>query len=131
MNLPKSVKSLVVLGVIFASYVCYVLVQTNDHALPAWNFFYGVLWSICLLCGWGLWNSKAWALKLSYLLALAGLGLGLYFVHFAWTFWIFKRPSFMDRVLAVLNLRIFVFTLIPVAWGVFFTRSNIRAYFQS
>lgn len=131
MNFHQTVKIIISSGIIFAAYVCYALVQMNDHALPGWNFAYGVLFSVCLLCGWGLWYGKVWALRLSYVLALAGFGLGIYFVHFAWTFWIFKQPSLADRILAVLNLRIFIFTLIPVVWGVFFTRANVRSYFQS
>lgn len=131
MKLSTLIRIFILFGIVFSGYVSYSLVMMNDRALPWWNFFYGELFCVCMACGWGLSCQKRWAYWLSLVLAAACLGLGLYFVHFAWTFWIFKQPSLADRILAVLNLRIFIFTLIPVVWGVFFTRANVRSYFQS
>ena len=131
MNLTKPIKGLILIGILFSVYVCYALVMMNDHALPWWNFTYGILFSICIICSWGLMNQKSWAYWLSLVLASAGLGLGLYFVHFAWTFWIFKQPTFLERVFAVLNLRIFIFTLVPAVWLRYFLRPTTRTYFQS
>lgn len=119
------------LGVLFSGYVCYVLVMMNDHALPWWNFSYGIIFSICVFCGAGLWLSKLWSLRLSLLLAMTGLGLGLYFAHFAWTFWIFKQPTFLDRIIAVLNPQILVLVLVPTVWLTYFLRPGTRAYFKA
>ncbi len=131
MNLSKAMKGTILIGVLFSFYVCYALVMMNDHALPWLNFSYGILASVCALCGWGLWNQRKWAYWLSLFIALAGLGLGLYFVHFSWTFWIFKEPSLLDRLSAVLNPRIFIFMAIPAAWLVLFIKPRTKTFFQS
>ena len=130
MNLSTLTRYFISLGLLFAIYVCYALVMMNDRSLPGWNFSYGILFSICAICAWGLWNFKAWAWWLSLILAAAALGLGLYFVHFAWTFWIFKEPTFFDRVFAIFHPRILVFTALPLAWLIFFARQNSRRSFH-
>ncbi len=131
MILSKASKGFILVGILFSFYVCYALVEMNDHALPWWNFSYGILFCVCMTCGWGLFNGKTWAYWLGLLLATAGQGLGLYFVHFAWTFWIFKQPTFLERVFAVLNPRVFLFTLVPAVWLRYFLKPTIRAHFQS
>lgn len=121
---------LIVLGVIFSAYVCCLLVMMNDRSLPVWNFLYGILFSISIFCAGGLWLAKKWAWILSLVLALMGFGLGLYFVHFAWTFWIFQQPTFFDRVFAVLHPRIVVLVLFPLFWFFYFMRSAQRSFFR-
>ncbi len=130
MNLSTLTRYFISLGFLFAVYVCYALVMMNDRALPWLNFSYGTLFSICAGCAWGLWNFKTWAWWLSLILATAALSLGGYFVHFAWTFWIFKEPTFFDRVFAVFHPRIFVFMALPLAWLIFFARQSSRRSFH-
>lgn len=129
MNLSRLTRFLILVGLCFSVYVCYALVMMNDRSLAWWNFSYGALFSACFVCARGLWCSQSWGLWLSLILALACLGLGLYFVHFAWTFWIFKQPTFFERVVAVLNPRILVFVSLPAAWLCYFSRPAIRAQF--
>ena len=129
MNFPTGTRYFIVLGMIFSAYVCYALVMMTDSAVPWWSFAYGILFSVCMICGWGLWNGRAWAWQLSLILAAANLGLGGYFAHFAWTFWIFQEPTFLDRIVAVLHPRILIFTAMPVAWLIYFARARMRSCF--
>lgn len=131
MNLPRILRFLILLGILFSGYVSYVLVMMNDHAVAGWNFFYGILFSVCMICGWGLWNGKAWSWMLGLILALAALGLGIYFAHFAWTFWIFKRPTLLDRINAVVNPHVLALTTIPAIWLFYFLKPDTRNFFRS
>jgi len=124
-------KLFVLAGLIFSAYACYALVMMNDRGSAWLTFSYGIIFSICLFCFGGLWMSKRWAWVLSLVLALAGLGLGVYFVHFAWTFWIFKQPTFFERIFAVFNPRIFIFIFFPLIWILHFLKPGVRASFQS
>ncbi len=130
-NVFDKTKLFIIAGLLFAGYVCYALVMMNDRGSAWWTFSYGVIFSICFFCFTGLWNGKSFAWKLSLGLALAALGLGFYFIHFGWTFWIFKQPTLIERFIAVLNPRIFIFTLFPLAWLAYFTKPDVRATFQA
>lgn len=131
MNPTRMDKVVVSLGALFGSYVCYVLVMMNDPTVLLWNIAYGVLFAALWLCVWGLLRLKKWAYILSFVLAALGLGLGVYLVHFAWTFWIFKEPTLAEKVLAVIHPRISVFALAPALWLSYFLNPRIRPRFVS
>jgi hypothetical protein len=80
---------------------------------------------------WGMWHLKRWALILSWVLAGCALALGLYWVHFAWTFWLFDEPTFLDRVRAELNPIILLWWVTPSAWLWYFTRPSVTTHFTS
>jgi hypothetical protein len=80
----------------------------------------------------GMWLGKRWSLWLSFLPALASLGLGLYIMYFRWTFWLWKEPTLTDRLLSITveNLGGLLFILFPLFWLVYFIRPSIRNQFH-
>ncbi len=131
MNPTRADKIVVSLGALFGSYVCYVLVMMNDPTVMLWNVAYGVLFAALWICVWGLLRLKKWAYILSFIFAALGLGLGIYLVHFAWTFWIFKEPTVLERIGAVLHPRISVFAAVPTAWLFYFSSPRVRPRFAA
>lgn len=129
MGLLIGTRFFIVVGFLFACCCCVILVLLNDPALPWLNFFYGILFSGVICCFVGLWHAKLWAWWLGLILAVAALALGLYFLNFAWTFWIFKEPSILDRIFAVLHPRVLIFTLFPLIWIGYFIRPRIKEHF--
>lgn len=98
---------------------------------PAWVLG-GMLSLIGVGAGvWGMWRLRRWALRLSWALAAAAFAVGCYWVHFAWTFWLFQEPTIWDRVRAVLNPLILLWLGAPTAWLVYFTRPMVTARFTA
>ena len=122
-------KIIYLLGAAFSIYMFYALFAIHDQLLTWWNLLNIFLLILTLICAWGLWKKKSWALVLSFLLALGALGLGGYLVHFVWTFWIFEKPSLLDRVLSTLHPRVSVFVLFPILWFLFFNRKSVKGKF--
>lgn len=81
-----------------------------------WGSLMGVCFAASLASFYGLWRLRKWALVLSRCVAIAAFGVGCYLVNFAWTFWIFQTPTFMDRILAVLRPQISPFIILPAVW---------------
>jgi len=106
----------ILLGLAFGVYVCYALVMMNDQIRSAWTLLHAAIFSALILCAVGLWKSKAWALRLSLILALAALGFGFYLAHFVWTFWIFEKPTTLERIRSILHPRVSIFLVFPVIW---------------
>lgn len=123
-------KIIFLLGAAFSAYLFYALVSIHDRLLSWWNVLNLALFIVTLLCAGGLRNRRRWAFFLSLILAVAALGFGCYIVHFVWTFWIFEKPTFLDRVLSTLHPRVSVFILFPVLWLLFFSRQSVREQFQ-
>ena len=123
-------KIIFLLGTAFSVYMFYALVSIHDQFLSWWNVLNLILLIVTFLCAWGLWKRKHWALFLSLFLAVAAFGFGCYIIHFVWTFWIFEKPTFFDRLLSTLHPRVCVFILFPVLWALFFSRKSVRKQFQ-
>ncbi len=119
-------RTMAVAGVLFGLYACYICVLMNDHAAAWWNFSYGVLASVICVCGYGLWNRQKWAYGLSLVLGFLGVGLGAYLTHFAWTFWIFKQPTFWERIASVFRPQIAMFLWLPLFWIFYFLHPQTR-----
>lgn len=126
----KVTKVLIGLGMIFAVYTGLVLIEMTDEALSWQGFFDAGIFLATAFCFWGLWRSRAWALGLSYVLALAALAWGGFLVHFVLTFWIFDEPTVWESLVNVLHPRVSVFVLFPLIWLFYFSRAPVRAVFK-
>lgn len=122
-------KIMLILGMAFAGYLGYALVDMTDWRDVAQGVLNAVIFMAIIACFAGLWRSKRWALWLSWGLAVAALGWGSYLIHFVWTFWIFSEPTLAERILNVLHPRVSVFVIFPVVWLIYSTRPKIRALF--
>lgn len=105
------------LAALFLSYAaCVWSFVSSDEGLSPWTAAFVLYAALTTVCFAGLRLFQKWAWTLSAGLAFIALGFGFYAAHFAWTFWIFEEPSFVDRVLALLRPQIFLFTAVPVLW---------------
>ena len=91
------------------------------------GYLIGVVFS-----AWGMWRLNRLALWISYLLAAASFGFGVYMTHFRWTFWLWKEPTYADRVAAVTlqNPEGVLLLGFSVFWVLFFTRPKNSALFH-
>ena len=126
----KGTKTFVLLGAAFGGYVVYALVAITDRLLSWWTPLHAAISIALVICVWGLWKAKRWAWRLSLFLALAAFGFGCYVAHFVWTFWIFEKPTLLDRLLDELHPRVSVFWIFPVVWILYFTRRRVREQFK-
>ena len=118
------------LGGSFSFYALYCFWMMEDDKSALWGFAYGLGLAAFIICVWGLLKYKKWALVLSYFLMLGALGFGAYIEHFIWTFWIFKEPTTLERILNVLHPKVSVFVAVPAFWLIFFTRPAQRNIFN-
>ena len=126
----KTTNVLILLGFAFGIYVCFALFAMEKSIASGWTVLYAAISLVFLICMGGLWRAKRWALKLSLVLAFATLGLAAYFVHFVWTFWIFQKPTLLDRILDELHPRVSLFWIFPGVWLFYFTRPKVREQFK-
>ena len=78
-------KTMFVLGMAFAAYMGYALVEMTDRLVSLETVFDAGIFIAVVTCFIGLWRSKRWALWLSWGLAVAALVWGCYLAHFVWT----------------------------------------------
>lgn len=107
----------------------FLILMLQDHA---WVWIFGTCVYLLLLiasCA-GMWKSKKWALYLSWFLASVAFGFGCYMAHFAWTFWLFKEPTLMERIRAVLHPSVSSYLAIPLLWFLFTLRHRFRSAFK-
>ena len=123
-------KTMLMLGMAFAGYLGYALVEMTDRFLSFQTVLDAGIFIAIIACFVGLWKSKRWALWLSWGLAVAALVWGCYLIHFVWTFWIFESPTLMERIGNVLHPRVSVFVIFPVVWLLYFSHPKIRALFS-
>lgn len=122
-------KAMFILGMAFAGYIGYALVDMTDRLASFQTVLDAVIFIASVACFAGLWRSKRWALWLSWALAAVALVWGCYLIHFVWTFWLFTAPTLAERIGNVLHPRVSVFVIFPVVWLLYFTRPKIRAMF--
>ena len=122
-------KAMFVLGMAFAGYIGYALVEMTDHFVSLQTFIDVVTLGATVACFVGLWKSKRWALRLSWGLALAALAWGVYLIYFVWTFWLFEEPTLREQIANVLHPRVSIFVIFPAAWLIYFTRPKVRVLF--
>jgi len=122
-------KIMLVLGMAFAGYMGYALVEMTDRFLSLQTAVDALIVIAGIVCFWGLWRSRRWALWLSLALALAAFVWGCYLVNFVWTFWLFNAPTLTEQILNVLHPRVSVFVVFPAAWLIYFSRPKVRALF--
>lgn len=122
-------KIMLVLGIVFAGYISYALVEMTDRLVSLQTVLDTGLFIAMVTCFIGLWRFKRWALRLSWVLAAAALVWGCYLVYFVWTFRLFAAPTLMERIINVLHPRVSVFVIFPAAWLIYFIRPKIRAMF--
>ena len=122
-------KTMLILGMMFAGYLSYALIEMTDKFISLQTVFDVGIFVAIITCFVGLWKSKRWALWLGWALAGAALVWGGYLIHFVWTFWIFAAPTLTERILNVLHPRVSVFVLFPLTWLIYFTRPKVRALF--
>jgi len=123
-------KIMFVLGMAFAGYISYALVDMTDRLVSFQTALDAAIFIAIIACFAGLWKSKRWALWLSWGLAAAALVWGCYLSHFVWTFWLFSAPTLTERITNVLHPRVSVFVIFPAVWLIYFTRSKVRALFK-
>jgi len=121
---------MIALGLAFGIYVCYALVSITDKLLSPWTILQGAIFSAWVICVWGLWKSRRWAWQLSLFLALAAFGFGGYVFHFTWTFWIFEKPTLLDRMASTLHPQASLFWIFPLVWLIYFSRTRVREQFK-
>ncbi len=126
----STINIIMALAGLFGIYALYCFWMIEDNKSAPWGFAYGMGLAAFVYCSWGLSKFKPWALVFSYVLMLGVLGFGVYIEHFVWTFWIFKEPTTLERMLSVLHPRVFVFIAVPAFWLVFFSRPAQRKYFK-
>ena len=122
-------KTMFILGMAFSCYIGYALVDMTDKLVSLQAVLDAGIFLAIAACFVGLWRSKRWALRLSWVLAAAALVWGGYLIHFVWTFWLFSSPTLAERITNVLHPRVSVFVIFPAAWLIYFTRPKIRALF--
>ena len=96
-------KIMLVLGIVFAGYISYALVEMTDRLVSLQTVLDTGLFIAMVTCFIGLWRFKRWALRLSWVLAAAALVWGCYLVYFVWTFRLFAAPTLMERIVNVLR----------------------------
>ncbi len=126
-NLKAVIAAVVLLGFLGSGAIAFLSLQDGDlvWGLPAVLFVIAVLVS-----GFGLWRQRAWALKLSWVLAVSAFGFGCYIAHFRWTFWLFQQPTLKDKILAVLDPRASLYIVVPALWLLYSTRAQVRNSFK-
>ncbi len=122
-------KTMLILGMAFAGYMGYALVDMTDKLVSLQTVLDIVILITVISCFVGLWKSKRWALWLSWGLAVAAFVWGCYLIHFVWTFWIFSAPTLAERIVQVLHPRVSVFVIFPAVWLVYFVRREMRDQF--
>lgn len=89
-----------------------------------------IVFAASVLCAWGMWRMRRWALKLSWFIALAVFVCGCYGVYFMWTFWMSGEPTLWDRIKSVLHPLVVMHFVLPVFWLIYFTRPNVKGQFK-
>ncbi len=117
----------IALGLLGSGAIAFLSLQDGDlvWGLPAALFVIAVLVS-----SFGLWRMRTWALKLSWVLAVAAFAFGCYITHFRWTFWLFQEPTLLDRILAVLDPRASFYLAVPILWLAYSVRTQVRNSFK-
>ena len=130
MRIPKNINFIITAALLFGCYVFYCLWMMHDEKNLLWMLIYTIEWIASIICILGLRRLNYYSLILSYLLMLGALGIGIYLVHFVWTFWIFEQPTVFRRIINALNPRVSVFIIFPVFWFIFFSRPHNRDLFR-
>lgn len=122
-------KGIISVGAALAAVVGVQMISNAGENETLWKFV-GVATLVATGCtAWGLWQRRSWALRLSWVLALGALILGMYGAHFAWTFWPFANPTLTDRIQSVLKPNVSLYWIASIGWLITFTRAGIRAQF--
>lgn len=127
--MDRTTKIFLGLGVAFALYMGYAMIEMTDGFWSWRSLFNAAVFIAAAVSFWGLWLAKRWGLWLSLALALGALVWGAFLLHFVWTFWIFDEPTFGEKLVSVLHPRVSIFVVFPVLWLLYFLRSRARAFF--
>ena len=122
-NLKAIILAVTALGLCGSGVVAFLALQDGDWV---WGLSAVFITIAVLASGFGLWRMRAWALMLSWLIAVFAFGFGCYMTHFRWTFWLFQTPTLLDKILAVLDPRTSLFIVVPVLWLIYSTRAQVR-----
>ena len=116
-----------ILGAAGSSWLLFAMIADRDlpWSLGGSAYLVGIGFS-----AWGMWRWRRWALWLSWVLAAVTFGIGCYFAHFVWTFWLFKEPTFWDRVRALLHPFVISSLAGSLLWLNYFARPSVRQQFQ-
>ncbi|HOW58864.1 MAG TPA: hypothetical protein PLO78_03960 [Candidatus Omnitrophota bacterium] len=112
-----------------AGIIWLLMLMIQDRAL-SWILGACVFCVLLIASLAGMWQSKKWALRLSWFLATIVFGLGCYIAQFAWTFWLFQEPTLMDRIRSVLHPGVSLYLIIPLLWFSFTLRAAFRSQFR-
>ena len=117
-------KPILAAGALYGLYVFYILTMLFDgKALyPVIAGVDSVLFLLYVYSLWGIKTEKRGLRWVCYALMATGFGLGVYLIHFSWTFWIFHEPTLKERVLNILHPRVSVLVIFPVVWALYFRK---------
>lgn len=125
MNRPrKGVVLGAVTGLLGSGYVIWFSLLDRDYP---WTIFAALYAAAVLVAAKRLWQGSVWGLRLSWLLALAGLGFGIYVTHFRWTFWLFEEPTLGDRVKSLFHPAVLFYLGAPALWLFYSSRPKFRS----
>ena len=119
-------------GLIFggAALASWVALMIASDSSGLWRIGGIALLAATTAAAYGMLQRRRWGLGLSGLVALAILGVGVYAVRFAWTFWLFEEPATADRIRAILRPQILLLVALPVAWLLGIRRPGVRQQFH-
>ena len=125
---PRNISILISLGTILAVAFSLRMLLLRKSA-PGWNIVGYLVLISAILCAWGMWHMRRWALRLSWFIAIAILAVGCFGVRFAWSFWLLKEPRLGERIMALLDPQISLTVILPIIWLFYFTRERVKALF--
>jgi hypothetical protein len=113
----KKTRIMIVIGGGLALWACgrlfWLMIDDQSWGWGLGTALYLALLAVMLV---RMWKGQARAMLLSRVLAGIMFGFGCWAANFAWTFWIFKEPTLMDRILAVAHPQISVYLIGPAIW---------------
>lgn len=126
---PRNVSILISIGAISAVGLSLRMLPLRKSEL-GWAIGGCLIFISTILCAWGMWHMRRWALRLSWLIAIVIFVAGCFGVRFAWGFWLFKEPRLAERIMAVLDLQISLTVIFPIIWLFYFTQQRVKALFS-
>jgi len=128
----KKTRIMIVIGGGLALAACgrlfWLMIADQSWEWSLGTAFYMALFVVTLA---RMWQGKKNALFPSRVLAGIMFGFGCWAANFAWTFWIFKEPTLMDRILAVAHPQISVYLIGPVVWFLLSYLPIVREQFKN
>ena len=125
---PRNISILISIGAILAVYLslrALLLIKKE----PGWGIGGCLVLISAILCAWGMWHMRRWALRLSLCIAIAIFVVGCFGAHFAWGFWLFKEPRLGERIMALLDPQISLTVILPILWLFYFTQQRVKVLF--